>query len=597
MRRRTGIAVALALAVVYAVLAPRNRTEAEDAYDYAWSVEHGSGRALLHPHHMAYLPLMQGVYAAARAVAGPVRAHPVMAAVSAGCAGAAVVLLAVLLAGPLGADRRRAWAAAAGLASSYGFWRYAAEAEVYAPVLALALGAWVVAGNARRWTGWVLSGALGGASVLVHVFAAIPAMVAVPLWLGMRRGPRAALIHGGCAAVLAAAVYACAELSPLQDAGASAAGPTDSHTLQGVQRPADGEPARASPPSVRVIGDLPPGDLLRREGGVSSASFVRAGVGFAQSLVSGNFLFAQPRFAGAMRARYPARMLDEEIFMGRAARPWMRVVPWGTLAGLFVAALAWIGAVARGAAMRRRGAEHPKSNIQHPASNSQQATSNIQQPTSNIQQSTMGGQGLEGAGGGTSMAWKAAMVAGAVWFVLHTGLPVWKEPGNPELWIAASPAVWILAAVLGSALAVPARIGTALVVALAVHNWAGGLALLRDPAGDYNAAKAASVLSEARPGDVVLTAGGPVFFRHLRYRCAAEVVDVWADPGRFPASGVGAEAGSARVLVLGDVFAPPTALAVRFPSAARRIEALAPALRGKARKVRDDGFGGVFAVP
>ena len=623
MRGRTGMAIGLALAVVYAVTAPRNRTEAEDAYDYAWSVERDGGHAVLHPHHLAYVPAMQGLHAVVRAVAGPVRAHPVMAAVSAGCAGAAVVLLAALLAGPVGVGRGRAWAAAAGLAACYGFWRYAAEAEICAPMLALVLGAWGLAAGARRWQGWVLSGALGGAAVLVHVFASLPVLAAVPLWLWLRRGPRAALFHGLAAAAVVATVYAAAGMSPLGAPGVGAPRAMALHASQGERRPVDGRisdsgrlpessvrpgqrPGPATDPtgaagragplarpnggtvraaSLRTIGDAPPADALAVEGGLRAGSLARAGVGLGQALVSGNFLFAQPRFADAMQARYPARMLEEEVFMGRAARPWMRGVPWATLAALLVAALAWIGTVARG--VRR-------------------AESNSRQPTANNQQPTMDVQGLEDFGAGGSKGWKAAMAAGAVWFVAHAGLLILTEPGNPELWIAALPSVWVMAAAIGSAARASLKPAVAVAAALAVHNWAGGLALLQDPASDYNATKAATVLSLAGPGDTVVTAGGPVFFRHLRYHSPADVVDAWTGEGRNEISGEwsqvsGAESGGVaapgRLMVLGDVFAPPPSLEIRFPEAAGRLRAWAAEVRGSAVELRDDAFGGVFRLP
>ncbi len=540
MRTRTLLLTGVLLAVFYAVTAARNRTEAEDAFDFAWAVERVEGRAQLHPHHLAYIPVMKALCGAVRRLAGPVRSHAVMAGAGAVAAAACVVLLAGLLAGPLGAGRRRAWAAAAGLAVSYGFWRYAAEAEVYAPMLLLVLGAWTMAARARRPSGTALSGALGGVAVLLHIFAAIPALGAIPMWLWMRRGWRHALTHGAVAALLAAGVYAWAGLSPLS-----------------------------------TIGDAPSGDLLRREGGVSAASFVRAGVGLGQALVSGNFLFAQPRFAAAMQARYPARMLEEEAYMGRAARPWMRIVPWATL----VALIASILAVAVGG-MRSRPADF---------------------------------QALEAGEGDASKDWKPALAAAAAWFLAHAALLVWKEPGNPELWIAALPALWIVAATsLPAVRAAPAPF-LALAAVLAAHNWAGGLAMLRDPAGDYHAAKAAAVLAEARAGDTVVTAGGPVFFRYLRYHCAAEVVDAWVETEesfKFQVSSFKGEARSSspppstlhrppsgRLFVLGDVFDPPESLQKRFPEAAERLRSVADGIRKSAEKVRADPFGGVFRIP
>ncbi|MBM4154870.1 MAG: hypothetical protein FJ221_07540 [Lentisphaerae bacterium] len=215
-------------------------------------------------------------------------------------------------------------------------------------------------------------------------------------------------------------------------------------------------------------------------------------------------------------------------------------------------------------------------------------------------------QRLEEVGAGASKDWKAAMAAGAVWFVAHAGLLILTEPGNPELWIAALPAVWVMAAAIGAAARAPLKPAIAVASALAVHNGAGGLALLQDPAGDYNAAKAATVLSLAGPGDTVVTAGGPVFFRHLRYHSPADVVDAWTGAGRNGVPGVrsqvsGAESGGAaatgRLMVLGDVFAPPRSMEIRFPEAADRLRTWAAEVRGSAVELRDDAFGGIFRLP
>lgn len=514
MRIRTLILAGLAMAGLYGLTAARNRTEAEDAFDLAWRVEHARGAELLHPHHLAYLPAMRPLCAAASALAGrPVRAHPVLAAAGAVCAGGAVALFALLLGGPLGAGRGRAWAAAAGLAFSYGFWRYAAEAEIYAPMLLFALASWALAARADRPVRAALSGAVGGVALLFHVFAAIPVLAAVPLWLALRGRWRPAAVHFASAAALAAAVYAAAGLSPR--------------------------------------GEAANGDALRREAGVRAGALAKGAVAFGQTVVSGNFLFAQPRFAAEMQRRYPLRMLEEEVFMGRHARPWMRVVPWATLAALLAAAAAVLAAGLR--ARRRPPEERP-------------------------------------AAGDDPGARRAALAAGLTWLVLHAGLLLVKEPGNPELWIAALPAAWIVAASLAAMARVPAGPALALAAALAAHNGAGGMALLRDPAGDYNAAKAAPIRRVARAGDRVLTAGGPVFFRHLRYGCPAEVTDLWtAGPAQRPADG-------ARVILAGDVFQPPAALKARFHDAADRIEAFAASVRGRAAEVCADEFGGVFLL-
>lgn len=518
------LAILVCIAAAYLVAMPLNRTEAEDAYAFAWAAERDTGRDLLHPHHLAYLPVMKAILGGVRSMIGGVGAHAVLTVTGAFSAAAAVMLFATLLAGPFGLGAVRGWAAAAGLAVSYGFWRYAAEAEVYALMLALALASWSLAARARGPASHALSGALGGAAALMHIFGLIPALGAIPIWLAVQRRWTAALLHGLACVMIVAGVYGAAGISPLRPAG--------------------------------------DGDALRREGGATAAAAARAAVGLGQSLVSGNFIFAQAGLADRIQSAYPARMLEEEVFMGRAARPWMRVVPWGTLAvlaGVAVAILLRTARVGRG-----------------------------RQPAP-----AMKFQPVDDEDAGASKAWIRAAAAAAIWFAAHAVLLWIEEPGNPELWIAALPPVWILLAVLLAALRLPHGYAVAVALAMAVHNWAGGMALLHDPGSDYNVTKASAVLAEAQEGDLVITAGGPVFHRYLRYSAPCPVLDAWAEPLPFPGSS-GASAGT--VFILGDVFIPPPSLTARFRARAETLADYAEQIRPRSRRIREDDFGGVFVL-
>lgn len=51
--------------------------------------------------------------------------------------------------------------------------------------------------------------------------------------------------------------------------------------------------------------------------------------------------------------------------------------------------------------------------------------------------------------------------------------------------------------------------------ALALHNYVGGLLLMRDVSKDFNARRAAWLVSHAGRDDVVLTIAGPVSTRYL----------------------------------------------------------------------------------
>jgi len=534
--RWIAVAAAVAIAAAYGLTAPLNRTEAEDAWDFAWKVERAPARELIHPHHLLHLPVMRGLWHAVRWWVPGARAHAVMAGVSALAAGAAVVLVAALLCEAGGVGRARARWAAAALAVSYGFWRYAAEAEVYAPAIALSLGAWrcaTASSRARR----AAAVALGAGAIWMHVFSALPVLGAVPLWLWRRRGLRAALAHGAATGLLAGLGYL-------------AAGRVPAHSVGGP-------------------------DPLRAEGGLRPESAAKAALAFGSTLTAANFVFGEPACAEAIERRFPARMIEEELFLGRAIPPVQRRAAWGTLAVAALAALGVGGALVRGGRCARK--KQNGGAVPSPAMDAA--------PSDAV-------QGLDVRGHGASNPWTTLAAAAAAWFALHALLLMVMEPGNPELWVMALPPIWLAVGAWAEGRSVrPARLA-ALAGALAAHNWLGGLEPLRRPDGDIHRARAAALLRVCTEHDVILTAGGTVWARYMRYHAPAGVlvVDLWCEnpPALPPQDG--------RWLLTGDVFDLPRALRTRFPARAREIEALAERWRARVRPVAGDPWGGVHEL-
>ena len=205
-------------------------------------------------------------------------------------------------------------ASAAGLGVSYGFWRYAAEAEIYAPAAALAVStvymASVRAASARRG---VVSGTMGALAAGTHVLCAIPALVAAPVLLAWRREYARAAAHFLTAGLL-------------WGAGAWIFSPS--------------RPAAAS-------ADM--GATERRHGHM----LIKGAAGAGQALCSGNFLFAYEAVRGKLRALFPYRMLDEEFFMGRKTPATLRLLAPLTGAAA-VGGMAFCGLVCLGRLRRER---------------------------------------------------------------------------------------------------------------------------------------------------------------------------------------------------------------------------------------------------
>ncbi len=530
-----GIAAALALAAAYLATAPLNRTEAEDVWDFAWQVERAAGPQLVHPHHLVHLPLMRALWRTARWVAPDARAHGVMAGVGALAAGAAVVLFGALLRRAGGVSAPRAAAAAAVLAVSYGIWRYAAEAEAYAPAAALALGAWWSAAGARRIARRIAAVGLGVGAIWMHIFSALPVLGAIPLWLWRRHGLRAAIAHGAVTAAATALGYAAAGQVPIHTVGGS--------------------------------------DPLRAEGGLRPESVAKAALAFGSTVVAANFVFGEPAWVGAIERWFPARMIEEEAFLGRAIPPAQRRAAWGTLA------LVALVAAAVGAALRCR-----------PTTTGLPASSSAAVATSRAPPRARDLQGLEANGRGASKDWTALALAAAAWFAAHAILLLAMEPGNPELWVMSLPPFWMAVGAAAEGRAVRPALLATLAGALGAHNWLGGLEPLRRPEGDVHRARAASVLRVCTDRDTLLTAGGTVWARYLRYHApsGAVVVDLWRDaPPDSPRPG-------GRMLATGDLFDLPRAWRTRFPARARQIEAWADGWRPRARRLIHDPWGGVW---
>ena len=301
-RKRWGTWAAFAaLFAIYWLSVPRNHSEAEDAYRYAKVVESGSFGEMTDPNRLLALPAFGAAYRAARACGYAGRAFPFMIAIN---RLSAVVALGLFfgVARRLVRDERKVWAATLSVAFCYGFWRYAGEAEVYLPALALALAAWWVALRGR----WALAGAFGGLGVLFHLLNAWPLLGVLPLLFFVRREPKRAvgygLVAGGVALLGYATVFSALNWGRLG---------THDHAL---------------------------------EAGFSATNGLRGLLAFGQNVVSGNFLFGFSGFRETLARLFPSRMLAEEFFMGDRMPGWIAPLGLATLAATALAGVAAIGA-------------------------------------------------------------------------------------------------------------------------------------------------------------------------------------------------------------------------------------------------------------
>ncbi|MCF7848799.1 MAG: hypothetical protein K9M45_08125 [Kiritimatiellales bacterium] len=497
-----------------------NHTEADDAFEYAYQVEMDGHDWLYHPHHLLYGAATKGIYNGLQAIGYSDRAYPLLVFFSSLSAAGAVFLFYRFCYRRYSMRPVSSLFAAGLMALSYGFWRYAVEAEVILPASFLVLLAVFLATAPKKSLNMVLLAAfISGVSALFHVMNGVPVFIIIPLFYLLNGKLRYAVWHEVVAGTVVLFAYAWIfyfESSQVFSLG-------------------------LPPLSERLEWNLFPKGLI----------------GLSQCLVSGNFLFSFPAVSDWLLQLFPSRMLMEEVYLGRSLSMVQRIVPLMTL--VLLSGMSLYGVVRAGSAWRKA----------------------VRDERTNV---------LMMVGG-----WQTIFVI-ALWFILYAGALLLMEPGNPEVWVMGLIPFWLL--VCGLIIAPLARanklwIVMLILIFLGLHNYVGGIGLLKHPESDYNIQKSAWVLEHATEGDIILTAENPVFVRYLKYHSKAEVIDLNQSSSRdWQTRAISAS----KVYILNDVFEYPASMKVRFPSQAKRVETLSRQLRPHVGRLLDNEFGGIWLL-
>ena len=504
-----------------------NRTEADDAFEYAWQVEHEGHDWLYHPHHLLYGAIAKDLYNGARLLGYTGRAYPMLRFVSALC-GACTVLMFFRFCYRRFSMRPVSSLLCSGLLLfSYGFWRYANEAEVITPACLVMLLALYFSVDPKQTSGHsVVAGVLCGISILFHILNVIPVFVAVPLFYLLYRNWKGFVLNTATAT------------------GVTCAGYLWVYYFESAQ-------------------------LFSGAGTNLSlhwSSLVKAAVGFSQCVISSNFMLGYEAVREALVRLFPARMLLEELYLGAVLPRWL-VLSASLMLVCVLVCFVCIIAVAFYLLLRKEAARR---------------------------------RDRVGAVDG----WQTLVVT-LVWLAGYAGAVLLLEPGNPEVWVMGLIPFWLVfCGLIVSPLSRQNCLWPVLLltVLLGLHNYLGGIRPLQIPEGDYNRRKAAKMIETARYGDVVITAGNPVFERYLRYYCPAKVeyLHFWRNEQLLhPSASVAAlreSHPSGRVFCLGDVFNQPVSLTRRFPDKTEKIDAFSAEILPMASRVYKDEFGGVFIL-
>ena len=302
--------VAIVLLIIFSWTAPQNHSEAEDVYDFALKVEQGSFADQAGVNRVLALPVFGVSYKIAQTFGYSGRAFPLMIFINRFLAVVSLILFYRLLQlvysrsslpfgfRPLLSDfcsppsSLHLLPAVLCLAFSYGFWRYANEAETYMLAGVVVLAAWCVALK-QQW-GWaILLSALG---ILVHLLNLIPLMLIIPLYyLLSSRDWKKAIFHGIATGLLVLVGYGfCFYILDWGSLGAQ---------------------------------------YHLTEAGFSFSNVGRSGVAFSQCIVSGNFLFGFEGFRDLLTQLFPSRMFGEEFYMADQMLGWIK---WSGCVSLFL---------------------------------------------------------------------------------------------------------------------------------------------------------------------------------------------------------------------------------------------------------------------
>jgi len=468
---------------------------------------------LYHPHHLLYGSVMKAGYSGVKCLGWNGRAFDFLMLMSSLSAAGTLFLFFQFCYRRFSLRPVSSLLATGLLGVSYGFWRYAAEAEIVLPASLFGLAALYCAtgldNRSRRTV--ALAALLSVLAVLMHIMNAVVVFVAIPsFYLLRRRGGATAAHLLFCAAGVGAVVFLLHSAGLIHEGG-------------------DG-------------GFLPLG----------FGSFVKATIALGQCLVSGDFMMGFASVRAFLSKLFASRMLGEEFYLAaRLARP---VVLFSVLTFLMLGGLV-LGAVRRAGWVWKNWI-HDRARIHLP-------------------------EGLP------------AIAVVAVWFLGYAGLLLFVEPGNPELWVMGLIPFWLLiCGLILLPLTVDNRLWLplAILLLLLLHNAVAGIGVLGDPEKDYQYQKAKWILENVTSKDRVLTAGNPVFERYLRYHVEGDVIYL-LEAGPSPDELV---ASPGRVFVLGDVFDPIESMQTRFSSKMDEIAVYAEKIRPKTVLVAENEFGGVY---
>ena len=268
---------------------PENYSEAEDVYNYAYSIEQGSLEKQLGVNRLLALPFFSVLYNFIIDLGFEISAFAFVLHLNQLLAVGSLLIFRLILFGQLSLNYnkddaiRMSWIGVLLLAFSYGFWRYSNVPETYILAIFILCLAWLFVLNNR----FLLGAFLSGLGILIHLLNIIPLIIGICSYYLFQKKIKKAFIHGCISTMIIVIGYSLFwKMLDISGLGAK------NHSI---------------------------------ESGWQIQNLIRGSIAFAQCLISGNFLFGFDWFNNFLTDLFPSRMLSEEQFLGSKMPQW---IPW-----------------------------------------------------------------------------------------------------------------------------------------------------------------------------------------------------------------------------------------------------------------------------
>ncbi len=556
-----GLAVFL-LFVLYSVTAPKNHSEAEDVYDFALKVEQGTFADQAGVNRVLGLPMFGMAYEAAQFFGYSGRALPFMIVINRMLAVSCIVLFYGVLSyrrdpvgfelcngSPVCTDEITSPAATKILTSkgglqatlllafSYGFWRYANEAETYILASLFVLGAWYFVikqtAGGRPQVGPFRSDLydqlfaiiISSVGILIHLLNLIPLLLIIPLYYLLSKNWKKAWVHGVSTGLFVIVGYAIC--SPGLDFGEL-----------GAQHHA-------------------------AEGAISLKNMMRGGIAFGQALISGNFLLGFESFREFLSRLFASRMLGDEFFMASYMPKW---IPWAGIMtfSLFGVWGLWVGVCRwkhKAKIRQRMVGKNPR------ASNLDPFTISL------VVWLILYAFAVIRTEAGSPELWIMALVPFWFLFAMLMYGDGFVGPGVGSMRRVAS---------------------FFLIIFLFMHNLLAGLLPVMSSASDYHIAKGAWLLEHTTEDDLILTSYEPIFIFYLNYYTSVTVINSGSVSIEQITDDLDKIDGDA--YALDTFFHPLRSMKYRNPALYEKMLQAGNDLNARFVKVVDDEFGGIWKL-